>query len=248
MTKTKAKKRGRQRRASNVKNRNGAQPGPLTPTGKGGPPGHDEATKAGNRLLRQEKALDLYVFQRLTMQQIAKQLTAQGFPCTAKTVCLDIHAGVAASQERRDATAEHYRSVEGMRLDQLDRQLVPIAYDQLPPGAVVTVGKGDKAKLVEIPMKGEDRVRLRLQAISMLRQNSESRRKLFGLDMQASMGISEDQIGALLRGLTQDLLALDIIRSNDDLRQLIADAFRKRSGLLLEAAPVAQPEPEASNG
>lgn len=207
----------------------------LRPQGRTGQPGHNEATQQTQKLLRQEKALELYAMQRLTMRQIATQLTAQGLPCTAKTVCLDIHAAVIASRERRDESVDHYRSVEGMRLDQLDRQLVPIAYDQLPAGSTVVVGKGKEAKTFEIPIPGPERLRLRLAAIGELRRNSESRRKLFGWDVQPSMGISEEQVAGLLRGLTQDLLTLQAIRENDDIRQLISDAFRKRSGLLLES-------------
>lgn len=230
------KKRGRKskrRVPGNSKQSNaGVAPGPLTPSGKTGPPGHTEATQQTTKAVRQARAVDYYVMQRLSMAQIAKQLTGEGMPCTAKTVCKDIQEAVEAAREHRDAAIDHYRSVEAMRLDQLDRQLIPIAYDQLPAGAVRIVGKGKNAKRFEIPIAGADRIRLRLAAVGELRRNSESRRKLFGWDQQPTIGISEEQVASLVRGLTQDLLALQLIRENDDLRVAIGDVLKRRGGML----------------
>lgn len=180
----------------------------LTKRMAGGPPAHNEAVNTAIASKRRTRALELFTGQRLTLQQVADRLASEGIQTTAKTVCLDINKALEEQNRQRLDTVEHYQAVEGARLDQLDQRLLLIVFGDLPPGSVRWVGKGKNRRLIETPIDGADQVKLRLSALSELRRNSESRRKLFGWDAQQERetGFSNDQFVAAWRAVLGGLM------------------------------------------
>lgn len=222
---TKAK---RGRKKGNAKGR--TAPGPLAKTGSN----HAEAKDEAKRIERRRLAWNLYVYQRMSMAAIAEHLTRNGMPCTNKTICQDIHAMADEAKQETAATQRHGLDMELKRLDQLDRQLMPLAMGEIAPDRItVTVGRGKKQRrtTVPVPVKSEPRTRLQLEAIEKLRRNGESRRKLLGIDKAPDEGyIPIDSMVALARGLVGDLLA--IAGENAALRKQLADAMRRRFGAI----------------
>lgn len=219
------------------------KPGPLTP--KGG--NHKEATETAARIERQKQAWDLYVYQRLPMRRIAEILTDRGMKnCTTKTIGKDIHEMAQQAREDTQTTMRHGLDIELQRLDQLDRHLLPMAMGDIVPDRVtttVTTGKGAKAKskqvTVPVPLKAEPRSRLQLEALEKLRRNSESRRKLLGMDKQPDEGfLALEQVVSMVRGLIGDVL--EIAGSNLELRKQLHGAMSKRFGVI-DVTPVEEP-------
>lgn len=225
--KRKGAKRGRKKQLNAKERRPGrTAPGPLTPTGGN----TAEAKKQATAAMRRRRAMDLYVYQRLTMQQIADVLTADGLPCTNATVCNDIHRAFSEAKDETAAAARHGIDAEIRRLDQIDRQLMPLA-SGAPLSDSVRVGTGKKAKTVRVPVKAEPRSRLQLEALAQLRRNGESRRKLLGLDKQPDEGyVRVDAVVAMVRGLVNDVLAMNTV--NVELRKQLGEAMRRRFGVI----------------
>jgi hypothetical protein len=228
-----ARKRGR--KAGNAKHRRGrTAPGPLTPQGGNA----REAAQQAIAAKRRARAMDLYVLQRLPMARIAEVLTAEGMPCTGKTVCTDIHRAFDECKAETAAIARHGIDAEIRRLDQIDRQLLPLATG-MPLGDTVTVGTGKQRRSIDVPVKAEPRARLQLDALAQVRRNGESRRKLLGLDKQPDEGyVALDTVVAMVRGLVSDVLALT--EAHLDLRKPIGDAMRRRFGVI-DVDPVERP-------
>lgn len=225
MTKAK-RKRGRKAAPLNAKRPGRTAPGPLTPTGGN----HREATDTATRIERRRQAWQLYVYNRLPMQAIAEELTARGLPCTAGTVANDIHAYADEARQETQATMRHGLDMELRRLDQLDRQLLPLAHGKIE-GDVKLTGRGKKQKRIELPVKAEPRTRMQLEALDKLRRNSESRRKLLGIDRQPDAGfVAIEQVISAVRGLVGDVL--ELTASNVTLRKQLAEAMRKRFGAI----------------
>lgn len=229
MTKPKAK---RGRKKGNVKARSGKRrpgrtaPGPLTPTGGN----KAEATGEATRRERKKLAWNLYVYERMTMQAIADYLTAQKMPCTAKTVCLDLHEMAEAASRETIKTQQHWLEMELARLDQLDRQLLPVARGEVS-GDRVRIGTGKKQKTITVPVKAEPLARLRLDAASQLRRNGESRRKLLGIDQQPDAGyIPIETVASIVRLLVGDILG--ITSALPEVRSALATAMKKRFGVI----------------
>lgn len=223
---TAKRKRGRKAAPLNAKRPGRTAPGPLTPTGGN----HKEATDTAQRLERRRQAWELYVYHRWSMSQIAEHLSAHGLPCTPGTVANDIHAVADEARTETQATMRHGLDMELRRLDQLDRQLLPIAHGDIVPDTKPK-GRGKKATLVPVPVKAEPRTRLQLEALDKLRRNSESRRKLLGMDRQPDAGfVAIEQVIAAVRGLVGDVL--ELTASNADLRKRLAEALRKRFGAI----------------
>lgn len=223
--KRKGAKRGRQR--GNAKVRRGrTAPGPLTPTGGN----KAEATQEATRNERRRQAWRLYVYERMSMQAIAEYLSANGMPCSNKTVCQDIHAMFEENKAEMQTTARHGIDMELRRLDQVDRQLMPLAAGA-PMGDRVSVGTGKKKKTVHVPVKAEPRARLQLDALAQLRRNGESRRKLLGLDQQPDEGyVKVEHMVNMVRGLVTDVLV--ITSALPEIRKALAEAMQKRFGVI----------------
>lgn len=224
---TKAKRKpGRKR--GDAKGR--TKPGPLTPTGGN----HREATETAARIERQRQAWQLYVYERLPMRAIAEILSKRGLPCTTKTVGKDIHEMASEARTDTQATMRHGLDIELQRLDHMDRQLLPLAMGDLLADTVstfVSTGTGrrrvDKEVRVQVPLKVEPRTRLQLEALEKLRRNSESRRKLLGMDKQPDEGfVAVEQVVAMVRGLVSDVLA--ITAAHVEVRKQLGEAMRKR--------------------
>lgn len=219
------RKRGRKKAPLNAKRPGRTAPGPLTPTGGN----HKEATVEAARIERRRQAWELYVYHRWSMQQIATHLSATGLPCTPGTVANDIHAVAAEAKQETNATMRHGIDMELRRLDQLDRLLLPAAHGNI--SNTVLKGRGKKRSAVQVPVKAEPRTRLQQDAIDSLRKNSESRRKLLGLDKQPDEGsVRVDALVGMVRGLVSDMLA--IAGENVVLRKQLGDALRRRFGVL----------------
>lgn len=215
------------RKKGNVKGR--TAPGPLTPTGGN----HREATETAARLERRRQAWHLYVYERLPVTRIAEILTARGLPCIHKTVLKDLHDVAAEARQDSAATMRHGLDIELQRLDQMDRQLLPLALGQIEPDRVrVTTGRGKSKRTttMPVPVKSEPRTRLQLEAIEKLRRNGESRRKLLGLDKQPDAGtVAIEQVVQAVRGLIGDVLSMAL---GPDERRQLADSMRRRFGVI----------------
>lgn len=216
--KRKGAKRGRQK--GNGKRKGRTAPGPLTPQGGN----HKEATDTARRAERQRRAWQMFVYQRLSMREIAERLTFDGMECTAKTIALDIHQMFDEVKAERAATAMAAPEVEEIRINELDQALRPLALGELSD--VRMQGRGRKKKAVRIPLRTEASARIRMEAIGQLRRNGESRRKLLGLDKQPDEGvIAIERIIIAVRGLVSDVLAMTLPA---DARKQLHDALRKR--------------------
>lgn len=221
---TKAKRKPG-RKPGDGKRKGRTAPGPLTPTGGN----HREATETARRAERQRRAWHLFVYQRLSFREISEILTRDGLPCTTKTVGSDIHQMFDEVRAERASIRAVAPEVEEMRLAELDQVLRPLAMGELSD--VRMVGRGRKKSAVRIPLKAEATARIRMEAIGQLRRNGESRRKLLGLDKQPDDGyIAIEQVVAMVRGLVGDVLA--ITAAHADLRRQLADAMRKRFGVV----------------
>lgn len=218
-------KPGRKRAPLDAKRPGRTAPGPLTPTGGN----HREATDTAQRLERRRQAWDLYVYDRLPFTRIAEILTARGLQCNQGTVANDIHAVAAEARADTAATMRHGLDMELRRLDQLDRVLLPLAHGDIAD--VVTEGDGKDAKTRTVPLKLEPRTRLQIDAADKLRRNSESRRKLLGIDRQPHEGfVAVEQVVAMVRGLISDVLVLTA--DNVQLRKQFGDVLRRRFNVL----------------
>lgn len=213
------------RKAGNAKRKGRTAPGPLTPTGGN----HREATEATRRAERQRRAWNMYVYQRLSMREIAEILTADGLQCTAKTVAQDIHYMYNEVRAERSATVSAAPEVEEARLNELDQVLRPLAMGQLSD--MRTTGRGRKKTTVRVPLKTEASARIRMEAIGQLRRNGESRRKLLGIDKQPDDGvIPVEQVVAMVRALVGDVLA--ITAALPEVRKALAESMRRRFGVI----------------
>lgn len=223
---TKARRKpGRKAAHPDAKRPGRTAPGPLTPTGGN----HREATETAARIERRRQAWELYVYHRWSMRQIAQHLSANGLPCTADTVANDIHVVADESRKETSATMRHGLDMELRRLDQLDRLLLPAAHGNI--SNTVLKGRGKKRKAEQVPIKAEPRTRLQQDAIDSLRRNSESRRKLLGIDRQPDEGVIKvDMLVGMVRGLVSDMLVIS--GENLSLRKQLGDALRKRFGVL----------------
>lgn len=218
---TKAK---RGRKKGNAKGR--TKPGRLTPTGGNTREAHETA----RRLHRQYRALQLYADHRLSMKAVADVLISEGYPCTAKTVAQDIYAQLDRESQETRPMAQHVLQIEDRKLLQIERALLPLAMGDIPRD-VKLQGRGKKQKRVSVPLKAETRTRIQMDALSSLRRNGESRRKLHGVDKQPDEGfIRVEQLMSTVRGLVGDMLL--IAGENITLRQQLGDALRKRFGVL----------------
>jgi hypothetical protein len=227
MTKPTAKRGRKPGNANGRKKRVGrTAPGPLTPGGGN----KTEALAEAGRRERKKLAWNLYVYERMTMQAIADYLTANRMPCTAKTVCLDLHEMAEAASRDTVKTQQHWLEMELARLDQLDRQLLPVARGEVK-GDRVRVGTGKKKTMVTIPVKAEPLARLRLDAASQLRRNGESRRKLLGIDQQPDAGyVPTSQVASIVGALVGDIIA--ITAALPEIRAALAGALKKRFGVI----------------
>ena len=180
--------------------------------------------------VRREKALELHAYQRLSLNQIRVQLEKEGIKVTAKTISKDIDWALAQCNARAVRNAAHGQMLSALRLDHLDRQLVPLALGMLPPGKTQVVGRGKDRKVITAPMDGAEATRLRLAAIDLLRKNEESRRRLFAWDQQRDDGgFTAEQVARLLAAVRVDLL--ELVR-DEPTRLAIAKALQRRSGML----------------
>lgn len=224
MTKAKSKaKRGRKK--GNGKRKGRTAPGPLTPTGGN----HREATGTARRAERQRRAWRMFVYQRMSMREIAEALTADGLDCTPKTIALDIHEMFAEVKAERASTRSAAPEVEEIRIDELDRALRPLAMGELSD--VRMEGRGRKKKAVRIPLRAEASARIRMEAIGQLRRNGESRRKLLGIDQQPDAGYVETaRVAEIIRLLVGDIILITL--ATPEVRAALVAAFKKRFGVL----------------
>lgn len=222
------KKRGR--KPGNGKRKGRTAPGPLTPTGGN----HKEATDTARRAERQRRAWRMFVYQRLSMREIAEFLTADGLTCTAKTIALDIREMFEEAKNERRETMAAAPEIEDMRLAELDQALRPLAFGEVHD--VRMEGRGRKKKAVKVPLKAEASARLRMDAIGQLRRNSESRRRLHGLDKQSDTGlVAVEAIATIVRLLVGDILG--ITSDHPELRAPLATALKRRFGVI-DVTPV----------
>lgn len=216
------RKRGRQK--GNAKGR--TKPGRLTPTGGNTREAHETA----RRLHRQYRALQLYADHRLSMKAVADVLTSEGYACTAKTVSQDIYAQLDREAQESPRLARHVLQIEDRKLLQIERALLPLAMGEIPRDVKVT-GRGKKQKRVSIPLKAETRTRIQMDALSSLRRNGESRRKLHGVDKQPDEGyVRIEAVVAMVRGLVNDVLGMNEL--NTELRRQLGEAMRRRFGVI----------------
>jgi len=231
MTKRSAKPPGKRGRkpgnAKAGKRRPGrTAPGPLTPTGGN----KAEATQEAARRERKKLAWQLYVYERMTMQAIADYLSANKMPCTAKTVCKDIHEMADETTRETVQTQQHWLQMELARLDQLDRQLLPVARGEVS-GDRVRIGTGKKQRTITVPVKSVPLTQLRLDAVSQLRRNGESRRNLLGVDQQPDAGyVPTSQVASIVSALVGDIIG--ITAAMPEIRTALAAALKKRFGVL----------------
>ena len=240
-------KRGRKPGKGNGTRSKGTQPGKRTPRGTGGHGAKNESIETMTAATRREKAVELHIFQRLSLRQIKERLLSEyGYQTTEKTLSLDLNAALDEANANTVRNMQHGQALSALRLDQLDRQLVPIALGMLPPGKTVVIGSGKGRKVVQIPMDGAEGLRLRMSAIEQLRKNDESRRKLFGFDAREEGGFSAEQVARLLTAVRSDLLELV---TDQETRRAIAQALHRRSGLLSGATVIdVQPDAVAASG
>ena len=238
-----AKKRGRQAGRGNNTRAHGTAPGKRTPRGHTSTAAKHESIETMTAAMRREKAVELHIFQRLSLRQIKERLLSEfGYQTTEKTLSLDLNAALDEANANTVRNMQHGQAMSALRLDQLDRQLVPIALGMLPPGKSQVVGRGKERKVIQIPMDGAEALRLRMTAIEQLRKNDESRRKLFGFDAKDEGGFSAEQVARLLTAVRSDLLELV---QDPETRRAIAQALHRRSGLLSGAAVIDVPSAEA---
>jgi hypothetical protein len=159
--------------------------------------------------------------QRMTYRQCWEALAAQGIQTTLKTVCTDVQAILAEGLEARRASVAKWRELSAIRLDQIDRQLLPLAMGQFPPVKTVTIplvsdttrdrknGKTSMTKgklVVQQPLTQADGLRIQLEALKQLLRSDESRRRLYGVDAQPDHGTVSEQVAAALQGITREML------------------------------------------
>ena len=82
--------------------------------------------------------------------------------------------------------AERWRTVELQRLEQADRQIMPVLFGHVEPTVTTQVvkepGKPDKTVTTSRPVSAESKAHLQLKAHSRVLASSERRSRLLGLD------------------------------------------------------------------